>query len=435
MVFRALIPIVLLLGILGCPPGSSGSGGGLKVVAVDDNAAGGFFHDFGEAIIRDGTGRFLVAGSSISLLNDSDMIIWAIGEKGSRDPLFGTGGVALAHDAAGGADDDFGFGMALDSAGRIIVAGASRNLAMDLDMVIWRYDSTGMLDPSFGTAGVAVHNGAAGGLLDDRALDVVVDPSGRIIAVGESENFAGNLDMVIWVYDGLGVLDSSFGTGGIVVGAGDAGGTGDDFARAILVDGSDRILVTGASTNPTNDLDMALWRFLPDGSPDASFAASGFTSDDDIAGGGSDDVGEGIALDLLDEILVAGWSISPGLDPDMALWKYREDGTLNPKFKKDGRLTDDRSGGIDQAFDVAVTSYGRFMIAGVTGESGVDGDVAIWKLNGDGGIDAFASKDGSAGGTGGDYGTSIAPGGRGGVVFTGASENRFGDFDMVIWRR
>jgi hypothetical protein len=65
-------------------------------------------------------------------------------------------------------------------------------------MVIWRYDSTGNLDPAFGTGGFVVHDDAAGGGSNDTGNGIALDGLGRILVAGSSLNTTPNADMVIW---------------------------------------------------------------------------------------------------------------------------------------------------------------------------------------------------------------------------------------------
>ena len=77
------------------------------------------------------------------------------------------------------------------------------------------YDS-GTLDNSFDTDGIVVHNNAAGGSGDDYGTSITTTASG-VLVTGNSVNSSDNTDMVIWGYNSSGVLDTSFGSGGIVV--------------------------------------------------------------------------------------------------------------------------------------------------------------------------------------------------------------------------
>ncbi|MHC5040084.1 MAG: delta-60 repeat domain-containing protein, partial [Planctomycetota bacterium] len=84
--------------------------------------------------------------------------------SGSLDPTFATIGYVVNNGAADG--DDYGQGITVDSTGRILVAGAIHN-GSDLDIGIWCLDANGTLDPAFGTGGVVVDHNAAGGNQDD----------------------------------------------------------------------------------------------------------------------------------------------------------------------------------------------------------------------------------------------------------------------------
>ena len=79
-------------------------------------------------------------------------------------------------------------------------------------MVIWRYTPDGDLDTTFGTNGIVVHDGAAGQANSiDAGRSLAIDSFGRILVVGVSRNTAGNDDMVIWRYTPDGDLDTTFG--------------------------------------------------------------------------------------------------------------------------------------------------------------------------------------------------------------------------------
>ena len=57
----------------------------------------------------------------------------------------------------------------------------------------------GELDTSFGGTGYVVHNSAAGGNSHDEGYGVAIDSSGRIVVSGFSWN-GSNYDMAIWRY-------------------------------------------------------------------------------------------------------------------------------------------------------------------------------------------------------------------------------------------
>jgi uncharacterized delta-60 repeat protein len=119
---------------------------------------------------------------------------------GVLDTSFGGKGIVVHNNAAGGNSDDEGESIYVDSTGKIYVTGGSINRSGDADMVIWRYNSDGTLDSSFGRKGIVVHNNAAGGNGHDEGVSIYVDSNGKIYLTGSSRNRNGNFDMVIWRY-------------------------------------------------------------------------------------------------------------------------------------------------------------------------------------------------------------------------------------------
>jgi uncharacterized delta-60 repeat protein len=128
------------------------------------------------------------------------MVIWRYNSDGSLDNTFGNNGIVVHHNAAGGNSHDVGYSIYVDNNGKIYVTGYSVNSSDNLDMVIWRYNSDGSLDNTFGNNGIVVHHNAAGGNSDDGGNSIYVDSNGKIYVTGYSENRNDNYDMVIWKY-------------------------------------------------------------------------------------------------------------------------------------------------------------------------------------------------------------------------------------------
>jgi hypothetical protein len=81
-------------------------------------------------------------------------------------------------------------------------------------------------------------------------------------------------------------------------------------------------VATGESTTAAGDLDMVIWRFLADGTPDVLFGGAGYLLEDGAAGAaGGNDAGRGIGIDGSSRIVVAGRSTTPAATLDMAAWR------------------------------------------------------------------------------------------------------------------
>ncbi|GBD99378.1 tyramine oxidase [bacterium BMS3Abin07] len=288
-------------------------------IVVHDNAAGGSSDDCGYSITTDSNGRILVAGYSYNS-SDTDMVIWRYLPDGTLDTTFGTNGVVVHDSAAGGNSWDEGHSITTDSGSKILVTGFSYN-GSNYDMVIWRYNSDGTLDTSFDTDGIVVHDNAAGGSGDDFGNSIITDADGKILVAGSSYN-GSNSDMAIWRYNTDGTLDTTFGTGGIVIHDNAAGGSGGDYGRSITNDSNGKIVVTGNSGNGSYNDDMVIWRYNPDGTLDPSFDTDGIVVHNGAAGGNSQDCGYSITTDSIGKILVAGKSKNSSGNYDMVIWRY-----------------------------------------------------------------------------------------------------------------
>lgn len=124
---------------------------------------------------------------------------------GALDSAFGNGGKVTTQI---GSDSDI-FDIALQADGRIIAAGASINGQFDFTLA--RYNGNGSLDPSFGSAGIVITDIRG---FQDLAFAVALQSDGRIVVAGVSDDSSGSSDFALVRYSMDGSLDSSFGTGG-----------------------------------------------------------------------------------------------------------------------------------------------------------------------------------------------------------------------------
>ncbi len=146
------------------------------------------------AVILRAGGRLLVAGES-----DGHMAIARLTGEGRLDPGFGSGGVSLVDRGPG---RDVGRAMAIDSRGRIVVAGQSGPYA-----VTTRLRANGTLDRGFGVRGFTP------GIRGD-ARAVAIGPEGGPIVGGVLA--PASQPALLARYDALGRLNRRFGRGGLV---------------------------------------------------------------------------------------------------------------------------------------------------------------------------------------------------------------------------
>ncbi|MCP3972333.1 MAG: hypothetical protein GY717_18815, partial [Rhodobacteraceae bacterium] len=292
---------------------SFGGGDGIVTTAV------GGSHEYGQSVTLQADGKILVAGQTSNGLN-YDFALTRYHSDGTLDTSFG-GGDGIVTTGVGAGDDN-GESVAVQSDGKIVVAGYSHN-GSDRDFALTRYNSDGTLDTSFGGGDGRVTTDFGSG--HDRGHSVSVQSDGKIVVAGDSHN-GSDYDFALTRYNSDGTLDTSFGGGDGMLTS--AIGAGHDYGWSIIARSDGKLLVAGHSHNGT-DNDFTVTRYDSDGTLDASFGGGdGIVTADS---GGGFDYAFSMALQLDGKILVAG-SSSIGFNYDSALVRFNADGTLDTSF-------------------------------------------------------------------------------------------------------
>lgn len=187
------------------------------------------------------------------------------------------------------------------------------------------------------------------------------------------------------------VLDSGFGTGGLVLpvfpGQPSIDSAGEGRCVAVQEDG--KILLAGQSL-AGGLRRIAVLRFLADGQPDTSFGNQGVAL---LASPYGDD--QASALRLHDNgILVAGRTSNGGTS-DMLLVRLHADGSPDTNFGTGGRVEVDFDGADDAAFAVTSDSLDRWVVAGMATQNGTS-SAALLRLLADGSPDPSFGDSGRA---------------------------------------
>ena len=185
-----------------------------------------------------------------------DFAVARYNPDGSPDTTFGTGGRTVTSILT----RDIVRTGTLQPDGKILIAGSANG-----DFALVRYNADGTLDTSFDGDGKVVTELAAS---DSGIRSVLVQPDGKIIAVGGDDNFY----IYIVRYNADGTPDASFGSGGkVTTHAADQGVRG----RTALLQPDGRIVVGGDYWVNGDSTNSALFRYHADGTPDNSFDGDG----------------------------------------------------------------------------------------------------------------------------------------------------------------
>jgi uncharacterized delta-60 repeat protein len=338
--------------------------------------------------------------------------------------------VGPAQATPGGLDGSFGSGGKVVTAigsrslfsdvvvqpdGKIVAVGESSNVS-NPSVALARFNPNGSLDSSFGSAGVVTTAIGAGRAVGNA---VALQPDGKIVVAGGSGTDAGNVFALVR-YNPDGSLDPSFGSGGI---ARTSPSYCDAASVAIQPDG--RIVVAGAVCGVGTSR-FALVRYRPDGSLDQSFGSGGVVT---TAFGPSRDGANAVALQPDGKIVAAGFSNGSGPNDigtyDFALARYNADGSLDTSFNSSGKVTTPIGPGFDEAFAVAVEPDGKIVAIG-EGSRVQGSDFALVRYNPDGSLDSSFGAGGkvtTAIGSSFDSATSAALQPDGKIVAVGSSRN------------
>ncbi|QEH31813.1 hypothetical protein OJF2_02780 [Aquisphaera giovannonii] len=222
-------------------------------------------------------GLVLVAGTTSSgsaYLGGGEFGLAEYLPDGSLNPLFGRGGRVTTRFGAPG-DNDTVSAMAVLPGGKIVVFGTTEHLdpstyATTYKYAVAQYNPDGSLDRSFGSGGLATIDLGSPNVF---ALDVAVQPDGKVVLVGSVYPADGNTSVAVVRLTPRGALDPTFGAGGIVTTS--LPGSSFDRANAVAIQPDGKILVGGITTDPDYVSEGDLLRYNADGTLDASFGTGG----------------------------------------------------------------------------------------------------------------------------------------------------------------
>ena len=346
--------------------GPSGTGNGKVMFSVGSGTS----YTQASAIALQPDGKILLAGECRTGSN-SDFCVARLNANGSFDPSFngpsGTGGGRFA--LAIGPGFDALTAMALQSDGKIVLAGFCANASLVREFCIARLNVDGTLDASFnGPAG----NGNGKFLLSingggDNANALVVQPDGKLVLVGQCLGSVVNICVTRLNPDGA--YDQSFdgpggnGNGKFLIPIGSSYGV----ATAVAQQPDGKIVIAGYCYGAGNE-DFCTARLNGDGSLDATFAgpAGNALGKFLLPIGLARDEGTAIVLQPDGKIVLAGYCVN-GSNPDFCAARLNG----GPFSARNCSLDIDGDGSITTATDVLINARVALGFRGAAVLSGI----------------------------------------------------------------
>jgi hypothetical protein len=290
--------------------------------------------------------------------------------------------------------------LAVDSGNNVIVAGSSVGSGGAWNYATIKYSSVGL--PLW----TNLYHGS--GVGNDGATAVAVDGSSNVIVTGHAFGTAGYPDYATIKYSGEGVpLWTNLYHGP---------GSGWDTAKAVGVDGSSNVIVTGTSGGSGGDSGYLTIKYSSEGVPLWTNRYDG--------PGNMNDSPYAMAVDGSNSVVVTGYSISSASSADYATVKYSSAGV--PLWTN---LYDGPGHATDIATSVSVDGSNNVIVTGFSIGSGSTFDYATIKYS-SAGLPLWTNRYNGPG-NGNDYANALAVDGNNDVIVTGHSTNNASGYDCT----
>ena len=328
---------------------------------------------------------------------------------GSLDNTFGTNGVVITNIGPPAIVDYY---IAVQSDQKIVAAGSYYN-GSDYDFIVLRYKSNGALDNSFGTNGSSTtHIGNA----NDIVSSVSIQSDGKIVVAGDYDSGGNNYDFTVVRFTTDGDLDNTFGTSGVVktpiIGS-------SDFAKSAIIQNDGKIVVTGYTKNGSY-YDFAAVRYNSNGDLDNTFGTGGIV----ITQIASKNLyGRSSAIQSDGKIIIAGNSYD-GSDYAFVTARYQTDGSIDDTFGTDGIVSTPVGSLTNIAYSVVLQNDGKILTAGYSIDGSKD-NFTVLRYGNDGTLDDTFGTNGiviTPVGSGNDIVKSVAIQDDGKIIAAGSSE-------------
>ena len=305
--------------------------------------------------------KILMGGYTQSSFTSADFLLLRYHPDGTPDASFGNGGKVVTQIEV----RSQGKAMALQSDGKILLAGYSKHL-----FTLARYHSDGSLDTTFGAGGKVLT--PVDGYYGEQCRAIAVQPDGKIVLGGDAQHFSNdNSHLVLTRYLTDGSLDTTFGTGGVVIG-------GEGYGNTMALQSDGKIVLAG-----TYSFSFTAERFNPDGSPDLTFGTNGKV----VTSFGNSSFGHAVVIQNDGKIVLTGYRLNGGINNNgFALARYNTDGSLDNTFGSGGQ-TSAQAGTSSEGNAAVLQSDGKILVAGMADNGNLPSNFSLARFNTDGSLD------------------------------------------------
>lgn len=249
-------------------------------------------------------GKILLGGYS-----DDNFAVAKFNADGTIDTSFGANGYSITTFMS---SPSFIKKIALQSDGKIVLAGFLINESNIYEMAVARLNTDGTLDNSFGTDGKISFNIGNG---NDYLEGVAIQDDGKILLGGHKwiMNFGLRHDLAVVRLHENGSFDTTYGDNGVATAR---LVDGANYSRDILLQPDNKVIISGF-TVLEEEYNMAMARFDSDGNLDDTFGIDGMVSTNI-----HEDYSNAITLQGDNKIILAGYSYNASGASEFIVARY-----------------------------------------------------------------------------------------------------------------
>ncbi len=308
-------------------------------------------------------GKIVVAGKISHDIDGSHIVIVRYNTNGTLDGSFNKIGYTTI--GMGYKSDIIVANLVLQNDGKILIAGSSTGKSpefYDYDFLLLRLKSNGILDENFNKTGTipGIIRTHLGSNFDITKNITIQNLDGKIILVGNVDGINGNKNFAIIRFNSNGTIDSSFNPSGQLPGSAIVDLNNYDDSSSVVLQETDKIILAG-TTLVSSLQKITMIRFNPDGSLDSSFGINGIQ----IQSVGSNPTSGKVYLKTDENLLWAGQDYfnNTGKSNFFLAQFNKVTGSLDSNFNSSGFVSiniDNRSG----ASGLVLQPDGKFILTG-----------------------------------------------------------------------
>ncbi|WP_378103666.1 hypothetical protein [Chryseobacterium sp. sg2396] len=284
-------------------------------------------------------------------------------QDGSLDTTFGSAGKVLTSVNPGA---DIAYGVTIQPDGKILVAGTTNNSTTGKDFLCLRYNTNGTLDTTFGNAGIFTSDLQFGS--DDVVYSIALQSDGKIVLAGFSDD-GSNKNAALMRLNSNGTIDNAFGTSGKTIT--DFITNRSDEIKVVKINPLSGTIVVGGKSGITNtSTSMIIARYTSTGILDTTFGNAGISTisnSSTIGAGTYSPVIEDLVIKSNGKITAVGWYEQQGLmwSADSYTCRLNSNGTFDTTYSNDGvNFFNGAYNGNDKAFSLILNSDDSFVMGG-----------------------------------------------------------------------